>query len=180
MKISNERVLTQTQAWIKKAVIGLNLCPFAQAVYVKNQIRFVVSSADNVEALLAEVKIELKGLLKIDPQITDTTLIVHPHVLNIFSDFNEFLGVLDQVLIDMNFSGDLQIASFHPFYQFEGTKPEDISNYTNRSPFPIIQILRETSIENALKDFEEPDNIFKANIEKLQNLGIAGWKKLID
>lgn len=180
MKISDQSVLAQTQAWIEKAVIGLNLCPFAQNVHTKNQIRFVVSSADSSESLLAEVKIELQRLLEIDPQLTDTTLIIHPHVLKIFSDFNEFLGVLDQVLIDMNFSEDLQVASFHPYYQFEGTKPDDITNYTNRSPFPILQVLRETSVENVLKDFKEPDNIFKANMERLQRLGLSGWKKLID
>jgi hypothetical protein len=171
-------IIAATQAWIEKAVIGLNLCPFAKAVYVKQQIRYVVSKAKEVEALVAELESELQVLQAADPTQIDTTLIIIPDMLSDFLGYNDFLSVADNLLEDLELDGEIQIASFHPDYQFADAAADDIENYTNRSPYPILHLLREASIERAVDAFPEAEMIFEKNMETLRKLGHAGWQKL--
>lgn len=172
------RVLARTQAWLDRAVIGLNLCPFAKSVRVKDQIRFVISPATTVEALRDTLQQELQTLAQADPQQLDTTLLVHPRVLHDFLDYNDFLDVADQVLAGLGLEGVLQIASFHPDYQFAGTAADDIDNFSNRSPYPTLHLIREASIDRAVAAFPEAERIYEANIATLQHLGLAGWRAL--
>lgn len=176
--IDTAAVIAATQDWVEKAVIGLNLCPFAKAVQVKNQIRYVVSDADTCEALLEDLARELEGLAMADPSERDTTLLIHPLVLADFLDYNDFLGLADDALIELGFEGELQIASFHPQYQFAGTDIDDIDNYTNRSPYPCLHLLRETSIERAVAAFPDAAQIYDKNIETLRRIGHDGWRLL--
>jgi len=176
--MDKSNVLSETQTWLEKAVIGLNLCPFAKAVHVKKQIRYVVSEATNTVDLHASLLSELEFLLSADPVEVETTLLIHPLVLNDFLDFNDFLDVADALLVELNADGLLQIASFHPNYQFFGTKSEDIENYTNRAPYPTLHLLRETSIERAVDSYPDTDEIVEKNIETLRLLGLQGWSRL--
>ena len=170
--------LDATRRWVERAVIGLNLCPFAKAVYVKQQVRFVLSDASTPEALLEELAEELVLLRDTDPEQVDTTLIVHPDVLTDFLDYNDFLDNADAAVEALDLQGDIQVASFHPDYQFAGTAPDDISNYTNRSPYPTLHLLREASIDRAVEAFPDPDVIVERNVKTLDALGHAGWAKL--
>lgn len=173
-----EEVIAETRAWLEKAVIGLNLCPFAKAVYIAEQIRFVVSEAEAPEALLADLLEELKTLAAADPGKIDTTLLIHPRVLGDFLDYNDFLGVADAAVEELDLAGEIQVASFHPQYRFEGTGPDDIENYTNRSPYPILHLLREASVERAVAAFPDAAEIFEKNIETMNRLGHEGWRRL--
>jgi len=177
--VDRDAVIAATQAWLEKAVIGLNLCPFAKAVHVKQQIRYVVSEATTPEELLEQLMDELQYLADADPDKVDTTLIIHPQVLADFEDYNEFLDVADAALEDMDLVGELQVASFHPHYQFADTDKNDIDNYTNRSPYPTLHLLREDSVERAVEAFPEAADIFEKNIETLRQLGHDGWDKLM-
>jgi hypothetical protein len=171
-------VIATTQAWLERAVIGLNLCPFAKAVHVKNQIRYAVSSAITPDALYAELIGELQILQAAAPAELDTTLLIHPHVLIDFLDYNDFLGVADAAVAELGLTGEIQIASFHPHYRFAGTEPDDVGNYTNRSPYPTLHLLRETSIESAVAAFPDPAQIFERNIDTLRRIGHEGWRQL--
>lgn len=178
MSIDHDQVIDDTRTWLTKAVIGLNLCPFAKAVHVKNQIRYKVSDAATPEALLQDLIAELALLRDADPQDIDTTLLVHPGTLGDFLDYNDFLDVADAAIEEMDLEGVIQIASFHPQYQFGGTEPDDIENYTNRSPYPTLHLLRESSLAQAVAAFPDAADIYEANIETLDKLGHEGWKKL--
>ena len=167
-----------TCQWLEQAVIGLNLCPFAKAVHTKGQIRWVESSARNAHALMAELVHELQLLAAADPDAIDTTLLVHPHVLGDFRDYNDFLDLADAALEELGLDGVLQIASFHPHYQFEGTAPDDVENLSNRSPHPTLHLLREESVERAVAAFPQAETIYEKNIETLRALGVEGWAKL--
>ncbi|MGN7831548.1 DUF1415 domain-containing protein [Pseudoxanthomonas sp. 22568] len=168
-----------TRRWIERAVIGLNLCPFAKAVYVKEQVRFVLSDATTPEALLEQLAEELVLLRDTDPAQIDTTLIIHPEVLTDFLDYNDFLDNADAAVEALDLQGVLQVASFHPDYQFAGAAPDDISHYTNRSPYPTLHLLREDSVERAVAAFPDPDVIVERNIQTLDRLGHEGWRKLL-
>jgi uncharacterized protein len=172
--------IADTRRWLERAVIGLNLCPFAKAVYVKEQVRFVLSEATGVEALLHDLHDELLWLQGIDPQQTDTTLIVHPHVLGDFLDYNDFLDLADALVAELGLEGEIQVASFHPDYLFAGTAPDDVSNFTNRAPHPTLHLLREASVERAVAAFPDPDAIVERNIATLDALGVEGWRKLME
>jgi hypothetical protein len=178
LNADDDQIIAATRNWLEKAVIGLNLCPFAKAVYVKEQVRYVVSNATTPEALLETLMDELQLLSDTDPEVTDTTLLIHPFVLGDFLDYNEFLDVADAAVEDMQLDGELQVASFHPEYQFADTDVNDISNYTNRAPYPILHLLREESIERAVAAFPEASEIFDKNIATLEKLGHDGWDKL--
>lgn len=167
-----------TQDWIEKIVIGLNLCPFAKAVYVKKQIRYSVSDAKTIEDLCAALIVELDTLTAVNPDEIDTTLLIHPDVLTDFMDYNDFLDVADEILHDKQLEGIIQIATFHPQYQFANTELDDIENYTNRSPYPILHLLREKSVLRAVKAFPDAADIFNKNMETLRRLGHDGWAKL--
>jgi hypothetical protein len=156
----------------------LNLCPFAKAVHVKEQIKYVVSEATTVEQLLESLAQELEFLAEVSREKTDTTLLIHPGVLNDFLDYNDFLELADQLLEDLDLDGELQIASFHPQYQFSGTDIDDITNFTNRSPYPTLHLIREDSIDEAVKAFPEAEAIFETNMQTMEKLGTDGWLKL--
>ncbi len=170
--------LAETRRWLERAVIGLNLCPFAKAVHVKQQVRFVLSDATTPEALLEQLAEELLLLRDTPAEETDTTLIVHPDVLQDFLDYNDFLDNADAAVEALDLEGVLQVASFHPAYQFAGTAPDDIGNYSNRSPYPTLHLLREDSVERAVEAFPDADSIADRNVETLEKLGLEGWHKL--
>ena len=181
MNPTDEQVLADTRHWIEKAVIGLNLCPFARAVYVKNQVRIVVSGARHLDALLDELDAELTLLKDTPADEIDTTLLVHPSLFPDFFVFNDFLNVVDDVVAEHELEGVIQIASFHPQFQFEGVDADDISNATNRSPYPTLHLLREDSVERAIEsDAGDAEKIVERNIATLRELGAEGWKRLLD
>ena len=173
-----DAAIAATRDWLEKAVIGLNLCPFAKAVHVKGQIRYVVSGALDDEALLRDLSAELEWLRDADPAQTDTTLLIHPFALNDFLDYNAFLDVADAVIEALDLVGEMQVASFHPDYQFAGTSPDDIANFSNRSPYPTLHLLREASVERAVAAFPQAADIFETNLRTLEQLGVAGWRAL--
>ncbi|WP_313320539.1 DUF1415 domain-containing protein [Stenotrophomonas sp.] len=168
-----------TRNWLEKAVIGLNLCPFAKAVYVKQQVRFVLSDATTPEALLEQLAEELVLLRETPAEQIDTTLIIHPDVLTDFLDYNDFLDNADAAVEALDLQGILQVASFHPQYQFAGAAPDDVSNYTNRAPYPTLHLLREDSVERAVSAFPDPDVIVERNIKTLDQLGVEGWHRVL-
>jgi hypothetical protein len=177
---TDQTPLAQTRRWLERAVIGLNLCPFAKAVHAKGQVRFVLSDATTAEALLAQLGEELLLLRDADPEAIDTTLLVHPGVLGEFLDYNDFLDQADALVESLGLEGVLQVASFHPGYQFAGTHPDDAGNRTNRSPYPTLHLLREDSVARAVAAFPDPDAIVSRNIETLERLGDAGWARLCE
>ena len=170
--------IAQTRAWVRRAVIGLNLCPFARAVDVKDQIRYVFSEATDAETLLATLVVELQRLADTDPALVDTTMVIHPRVFGDFEDFNDFLELADAAVDDLDLAGVLQVASFHPRFQFADTEPDDITNATNRSPWPTLHLLREDSVDRAVAAFPEAEAIFERNMETLDKLGPSGWAEL--
>ncbi len=175
---ANEEVISATQLWLERAVIGLNLCPFAREVDANKQIRYVVSSATHPEELLEELMDELEVLAEATSEKIDTTLLIHPHVLTDFLDFNDFLGVVEEALEDMELDGILEVAGMHPHYQFADTQAGDIENYTSRAPYPTLQLLREASIVKAVAAYPEAEQIFDNNIATLRRLGHEGWNAL--
>lgn len=179
-KDSDETIVSAMQRWLERAVIGLNLCPFAKAVHVKRQIRYVVSPATTVEALIADLLQELQVLAAADPDDIETTLLVHPHVLGDFLEYNEFLDIADAMVDELELDGVLQVASFHPHYQFAETRPDDMGNFSNRAPYPTLHLLREDSVDRAVAAFPDAGTIYERNIATLEKLGPAGWAALFD
>ena len=175
-------VIADTQRWLERAVIGLNLCPFAKAVHVKGLIHYAVSEATTPAELLIDLKNELNSLANMDAAgvsiAYDTTLLIAPYCLRDFLDFNDFLGKADKLLTKMKLEGTLQLANFHPHYQFAGTEPDDITNFTNRAPYPTLHLLRESSIDQAVEAFPEAEAIFEVNIATMKRLGLKGWDEL--
>ncbi len=172
------RIVAATRRWLERAVIGLQLCPFADAAHRGGRIRYRVSESTTTVALLEDLRAELLWLQSQDPARWETTLLIHPSTLGNFLDYNDFLSECDAVLEQLDLVGELQIASFHPHYQFAGTAPEDIENYTNRSPYPMLHLLRESSVERALANCPDTAAIYRRNLLTLQALGIAGWERL--
>ena len=171
-------VVTATRAWVERAVIGLNLCPFAKAVYLNDQVRFAVSEARSAGALRADLEAELRLLSGVAADAVDTTLLIHPHVLGDFLDYNEFLDVAEASVERLGLEGVIQVASFHPDYQFAGTAPDDVTNFTNRSPYPTLHLLREASVDRAVAAVPGTDEIYRRNMEAMRRLGVAGWVAL--
>lgn len=178
LTVAPELAIEDTRRWLERAVIGLNLCPFAKSVHVKGQIHYAVSHARTPAALLQDLTRELIALLAMDASVRDTTLLIAPECLADFLDFNDFLADADQALIDLELDGVLQIASLHPKYQFAGTREDDITNFTNRSPYPTLHLLREDSIDRAVQAFPEAESIFEKNIQTMERLGPEGWAAL--
>ena len=172
------QALAETRAWVDRAVIGLNLCPFAKAPQVKGQVRYAVSSATDPAALLSDLINELERLAEANPDKIETTLLIHPQVLGDFADYNDFLAVAEDTVAELDLEGILQVASFHPSYQFDGTGPDDLENATNRSPYPTLHLIREASIDRAVAAFPDAESIFEVNIETMQKLGPDGWAAL--
>lgn len=171
-------IIARTRRWLERVVIGLNLCPFAQPVHAGNRIRFCVCRATTETALLAALSAELEFLRTADPNRWETTLLIHPDVLREFAGYNQFLGDADGVLRGLRLDRIIQIASFHPDYQFAGTDPGDITNHTNRSPYPMLHLLRESSVQRAVSGPEDAARIVERNLETLRKLGPAGLKRL--
>jgi hypothetical protein len=171
-------VIAATRSWLERAVIGLNLCPFAKAVHVKQQIRYVVSAAQTPDALLDDLERELALINDAKPEQIDTTLLIVPEQFPEFLDFFFFLPEADAMLKRMQLEGTLQIASFHPKFEFAGNDADDIANYTNRSPYPILHLLREASLDRAVAAFPDAADIYERNIETLEKLGHEGWANL--
>jgi hypothetical protein len=172
--------VAETRRWLERAVIGLNLCPFAKAVHVRNQVRYVLSEAATPEALLHDLSRELEFLHAADPAMVETTLLIHPGVLGDFLDYNDFLDDADAAVEALGLEGEIQVASFHPDYVFAGSESDDVANNTNRSPYPMLHLLREESVERAVEAFPDPESIVDRNIDTLERLGHAGWARLFD
>jgi hypothetical protein len=171
--------IAATRLWLERVVIGLNLCPFAKAVHIKGQVRYVCSRAITSAALLEDLATELVALDNADPAVIDTTLLLHPHVLNDFLDYNDFLGLAEAAVESLGLKGEIQVASFHPDYQFAGTQAADVGNCTNRSPYPMLHLLREASVERAVGLVGDTDAIVARNLETLERLGAAGYLALL-
>ena len=169
-----------TRRWLERAVIGLNLCPFAKAVYARDQVRFVLSQANAPAMLLEQLGAELLLLRDTPAGQIDTTLLIHPHVLADFLDYNDFLDDADALVEALELDGVLQVASFHPDYRFAGTDPDDVGNCSNRAPYPILHLLREDSVSRAVAAFPDPDAIVERNLETLEQLGRDGWRRLLE
>jgi hypothetical protein len=177
---SAEDVIAKTRNWLEKAVIGLRLCPFAGAPYLREQVRYRVSEQATTVGLVQELTEELTYLAAADPHVCETSLLIHPHVLRDFLDYNQFLDQADATVVSLGLQGELQIASFHPAYQFAGSAPDDIENYSNRSPYPMLHVLREASVQRAVAAFPGVHEIGDRNMATLRELGRAGWRELLD
>lgn len=173
-----QTVIEDTAHWLDAAVIGLNLCPFAKAVQVKGQVRYAVCLSLEPQDLLTQLREELLLLAQADPDVTETTLLMAPHLWPDFLDFNDFLSDCDEVLTALGLEGEFQIADFHPRYQFAGTRPDDPENFTNRAPYPTLHLLRESSIDRAVQVYPEADVIYERNVALLNDMGHAGWQAL--
>ncbi len=177
-RVNHDEVIATMRLWLEKAVIGLNLCPFAKGVYVKNQVRFVVSEARHLDGFLEDLDRELDLLAAADPAQIDTTLLIHPTLMPDFLEFNDFTVLAEAAVEEHGLEGILQVASFHPAFQFADTEPEDIGNYTNRAPYPTLHLIREESLSRAVAAYPDAEAIYGRNIETLEKLGIAGWRAL--
>lgn len=173
----DDTVIAATRHWLERAVIGLNLCPFAKSVYVKEQVRYVVSPVTEAPDVMDDLERELRLLADADPAQIDTTLLILPHAVADFLDFNDLLYFAERLLASLGLEGTLQIASFHPHYQFAGTEPDDIENYTNRAPYPILHLLREDSIARAAAAFPDAADIYERNQAVMRRLGHEGWRR---
>lgn len=173
-----DTVSEHTKQWLEKAVIGLNLCPFAKAPHVKNLVRIVVSEARHLDGFLEDLDRELQLLGNTPASELETTLLVHPTLFPDFETFNQMLEIADDAVVENELEGIVQIAPFHPDFQFEGTEADDISNYTNRSPYPTLHLIREDSIAKAAEAFPDSSAIFDRNIALLEKMGHEGWDKL--
>jgi hypothetical protein len=170
--------IAETRAWVERVVIGLNLCPFAKAAQIKGLVRYVLSPATDPEALLADLTAELKRLADVPADQVETTLLIHPRALVDFAEYNDFLEVAEDTVAELELDGIIQVASFHPHYQFAGTEPNDIENATNRSPWPTLHLIREDSIDRAVEAFPNAEAIYETNIETMRRLGATGWAEL--
>jgi hypothetical protein len=178
MFIDIDEIIARTRRWLEKSVIGLNLCPFAAGPYRDNRVRFYVSEQRTASGLLEDLQLELRNLHAADPLHHETTLLIHPCALADFVEYNDFLEVCDATVEDLGLEGELQVASFHPHYQFADTQPDDIENFTNRSPYPMLHLLREASVERAVAAAGDTEEIYRRNIRTLRELGHLGWQRL--
>lgn len=176
--LTEKQIIALTSAWVEHVVIGLNLCPFAKPVHTKGQIHYSVSHARDENSLAADLRLSMQNLIATTPDKIDTYLLIHPWVLTDFIDYNNFLDIADEILDELDLIGVLQIASFHPDYQFAGTTADDVTNCTNRSPFPVLHLLREESLDKATTALPDPDVIVNRNLETMTSLGHEGWNKL--
>ncbi len=170
---TSEDVLLATRLWVERFVIGLNLCPFAGAVAADGRIRYTLSSATDIDVLYQDLLAELAFMVDADPQAVETSVLVHPLVLQDFEQYLDFLEIVDEALEESGLDGILQVASFHPDYQFEGPDAADVSHYTNRSPYPMLHILREDSLSNAIDNYPDPEGIPERNVQKMRDLGLV-------
>jgi hypothetical protein len=173
----DDRIVRSVRRWVETVVVGLNLCPFAKRELVKNRVRFVVTEATNEDQLLVALEAEL-DLLSSEASV-ETTLLIHPGVLQNFYAYNQFLNSADALLQQMKLESIYQIASFHPEYQFAGTEQADVENYTNRSPYPMLHLIREESLERAIASYPDVDSIPEQNKKLMKSLGEIKMKELL-
>ncbi len=178
MTANDQTIIEHTRQWLEKAVIGLNLCPFAKAPYIKNRVRIVVSHAKHTDGFLEDLDRELLYLASVPTEEVETSLLIHPDLYDDFLKFNDILDFAEQAVLDNDLEGIIQIAPFHPQFQFAGTEPNDISNYTNRSPYPTLHLIREESISKAVEAIPDAAQIFERNIRVLEEMGHEGWQTL--
>ena len=178
--IDTDKIIETTRHWLERVVIGLNLCPFAVTPWRQDRIRFQVSTATRPEQLAEDLVEELLSLQAGDRAEHETSLLIHPAVLTDFLEYNDFLDLADQLLEELDLDGVIQIASFHPDYQFADSVPDDPANCTNRSPYPMLHLLREDSIAAATELLSDPNLIYERNIQTLRKLGLDGWRALMD
>lgn len=178
--LTPDLVIARTRCWIEKAVIAFNLCPFARKPYEGDQVHYVVSNATDPEQLLADLQQELEHLRASDPQVVETTVLIHPWVLQDFLDYNDFLDVVDALLAEGGYEEEFQVASLHPNYQFAETQPDDAENYTNRSPYPVLHLLRVDGVARAIASYADPDRIPERNIESMEREGTESMRALLD
>ena len=176
--LTDDQIIALTRSWVELVVIGLNLCPFAKPVHVKNQINYSLSHARDEDELANDLRHSLEILLTTSPDMMDTSLLIHPWVLSDFIDYNNFLDIADAILDEHDLTGIVQIASFHPDYQFAGTHSDDVTNCTNRSPFPMLHLLREESMDKATAALPDASVIVDRNLETMTSLGYEGWNDL--
>ncbi len=174
----SDKIIADTRHWLERAVIGLNLCPFAKAVHVKSQIVYAVSNSTDAEMLLNDLSVQLRELVAHDEANRSTALLMVPDYLADFLDFNDFLDLADALVSTLKLEGTIQVASFHPQYQFADTEVNDITNYTNRAPYPTLHLLREDSVDIAVAAYPEAADIFENNMATMEKLGADGWAKL--
>ncbi len=174
----HDHAIADTRRWLERAVIGLNLCPFAKAPHIKGQIHYAVCVGGGRRELLALLRAELLALAALDAAERETTLLIVPDQFADFLDFNDFLGDAEGLLQALELEGVLQVAPFHPRFQFDGTDEDDITNATNRSPYPTLHLIREDSIDRAVQAFPEAEAIYEANMQTLRRLGPEGWAAL--
>ena len=174
-----DKVIAATRHWLERAVIGLNLCPFANAVHAGGRIHWVVSAARDEQTLRGDLVTELQTLVAADETQLETSLLIHPQVLRDFGDYNDFLDLADAAVAELALTDVIQLASFHPDYQFAGTDPTDIENCTNRSPYPMLHLLRQSSVSRAVAAVPDTDRIFERNIETMPCLGWEGWARVL-
>ncbi len=171
-------IVGRTRQWLEQVVIGLNLCPFANSVFRKNQIDYRISRATDTDQLVQDLLLAAESLISVPAEQIDTALLIHPQVLTDFSDYNDFLGMADALFDACGLSGVLQIASFHPDYRFADAEPDDITHATNRSPYPMLHLLREASLDKAIAAYPDTDAIVQHNLATMRRLGWAGWAAL--
>ena len=170
MPSSDQQIIAQVEHWLDQVVIGLNLCPFASKPRREKRLRIQVSHAREAAALLMDLQDELVRLDELPAPTLETTLLVIPEMLGNFYEYNQFLDLADALLREFAWEGHYQIASFHPHYCFAGAEPQATENLTNRSPYPILHLLREDSLEAALAHYAEPENIPARNIQRVAAL----------
>jgi hypothetical protein len=176
--LTEKQIIALPSTWIEKVVIGLNLCPFAKPVHTKGQIHYLLSQARDESALTTDLRYSMQNLIAASSDSMDTCLLIHPWVLSDFFDYNNFLNIADEILDELDLIGVLQVASFHPRYQFAGTSEDDVTNCTNRSPFPMLHLLREESLDKATDALPDANVIVNRNLETMTSLGHEGWNKL--
>ena len=176
----SEQIILDTQKWVERVVIGLNLCPFAKSPVAMGRVRWVVYEGVDMEELIAMLLHELRYLTAALPNETETILLIHPNMLLDFEDYNDFLDVADEAVEELDLEGIIQVASFHPGYQFADTDADDVTNYTNRSPYPTLHLLREDSIERAIENYPNVIDIPQTNVETMRKLGIKALRNLMN
>jgi len=176
--LTEKQIIAYTNAWVEQVVIGLNLCPFAKPVHTKGQIDYFLSHARDETTLAADLRLAMQRLIASTPDSMDTCLLIHPWVLSDFFDYNNFLDIADAILDELELIGVLQIASFHPHYQFAGTTEDDVTNCTTRSPFPMLHLLRGESLDKATAAVPDANVIVDRNLDTMISLGHEGWNRL--
>lgn len=175
-----EQIIETTKLWLERFVIGLNLCPFAKHPFKNGKIRYIVFEDNDLEKLTELLLKEANELIETTPSVLETTLIILPEILDEFEEYLDYVEMAEFIFAEVELEGVIQLASFHPDYQFEDTEPTDVENYTNRSPFPMLHLIREDSITRAIEAYPEVGNIPETNIETMNNLGLTRVKQMLD